>query len=228
MDAVVELERGRDSYSKRAWTDAYASLSRADQLAPVGAEDLELLATSADMLGRDDEYLSSLERAHHAYLEAGKGMRAARCAFWVGVNLATREEMARATGWLGRAQRLVEREERDCVEQGYLMVPVALQHEAAGDQEAAYAAAADAAEIGERFGDADLIALAVHVQGHALVKQGRVEAGLGLLDETMGGHRRRAVAHRHRPDLLQRDRRLSGGARAAPRSGVDCRLDAVV
>jgi DNA-binding CsgD family transcriptional regulator len=185
MAAVVELERGRDSYARRAWTDAYASLSRADQLAPAGADDLELLATSAYMLGRDDEYLSTLERAHRAHLEAGEGLRAARCAFWVGVNLATREEMARATGWLGRAQRLVEREERDCVEQGYLLVPLALQHQAAGDQEAAYAAAADAAAIGERFGEADLVALAVHMQGHALVKQGRVEEGLGLLDEVM-------------------------------------------
>jgi DNA-binding CsgD family transcriptional regulator len=185
VDAVVELERGRDSYTRRAWTVAYASLSHADQLGSLGADDLELLATSAYMLGRDDEYLSTLERAHHAYLEAGEALRAARCAFWVGVNLATREEMARATGWLGRAQRLVEREERDCVEQGYLLVPIALQHEAAGDQEAAYAAAADAAEIGERFGEADLIALAVYMQGQALVRQGRVEDGLRLLDEAM-------------------------------------------
>jgi DNA-binding CsgD family transcriptional regulator len=60
-----------------------------------------------------------------------------------------------------------------------------LRHEASGDWEAAYATAADAAEIGERFGDQDLLALAVHEQGHALVKQGRVEEGLGLFDEAM-------------------------------------------
>jgi len=112
VDSGVELERGRDSYTRRAWTDAYASLSHADRQAPLEAEDLELLATSAYMLGRDDEYLSILERAHHAHLEVGEELRAARCAFWVGVNLATREEMARASGWLGRAQRLVEREDR--------------------------------------------------------------------------------------------------------------------
>jgi ATP/maltotriose-dependent transcriptional regulator MalT len=93
--------------------------------------------------------------------------------------------MARATGWFGRAQRLVEREERDSVEQGYLLVPVMLQQEATGDWEAAYATAADAAEIGERFGDTDLFALAVHEQGNTLVKQGQVEEGLGLLDEAM-------------------------------------------
>ena len=93
--------------------------------------------------------------------------------------------MSRATGWLGRAQRLVERDGGDCVERGYLLVPIMLRHEAAGDWEAAYAAAADAAEIGERFGDADLLALAIHEQGCALIQQERVEEGLGLLDEAM-------------------------------------------
>ena len=38
---------------------------------------------------------------------------------------------------------------------------------------------------GERFGDADLFALALHEQGYMLVKGGRVKEGLGLLDEAM-------------------------------------------
>jgi DNA-binding CsgD family transcriptional regulator len=185
VDAIDELGRGRESYARRAWMDAYRSLSRADQASPLGAEDLELLATSAFMLGRDDDCLSSLERAHHAYLDAGEAMRAVRCAFWLVINLALGGEMSRATGWLGRAQRLVERDGGDCVERGYLLVPLMLRHEAAGDWEAAYAAAADAAEIGERFGDADLLALAIHEQGCALIQQERVEEGLGLLDEAM-------------------------------------------
>jgi DNA-binding CsgD family transcriptional regulator len=185
VDAIDELGRGREFYARRAWVDAYKSLSHADQATPLGAEDLNLLATSAYMLGRDDDYLSGLERAHRAYLDGGEAVRAVRCAFWVGVNLALRGEMARATGWFGRAQRLLEREERDCVERGYLLVPVLLRHVASGDWEAAVGTAAEAAEIGERFGDADLLALAVHEQGHALVRQGRVEEGLGLLDEAM-------------------------------------------
>jgi ATP/maltotriose-dependent transcriptional regulator MalT len=185
MDATHELRRGRESYSRRAWTGAYKSLGEADQAAPLGAEDLELLATSASMIGHDDEYLRFLERAYQAYLDAGEATRAVRCAFWVGMNLALRGEMGRATGWLGRAKRLVEREEHDCVERGYLLVPVMLRHEAMGDWAAAYATAADAAELGERFGDADLLALAVHEQGCALIHQGQVDEGLGLLDEAM-------------------------------------------
>jgi DNA-binding CsgD family transcriptional regulator len=108
-----------------------------------------------------------------------------RCAFWVWVSLVTGGEAGRATGWLGRARRLLEEEEPDCVERGYLLIPVLLDHVAAGDASAAYATAAEAAAIGQRFGDADLLALALHEQGHALVRQGRVVEGLGLLDEAM-------------------------------------------
>jgi DNA-binding CsgD family transcriptional regulator len=185
VDAAGELARGRESFTGRAWMDAYKSLSHADQEAPLGAGDLELLATSASMIGRDDDCLDSLERAYRVHLEAGEALRAVRCAFWVGINLLLRGETARGTGWLGRAQRLVEREANDCVERGYLLVPVMLRYEAMGDWEAAYATATDAAEIGERFGDADLLALTVHEQGCALIQQGRVEEGLGLLDEAM-------------------------------------------
>jgi DNA-binding CsgD family transcriptional regulator len=182
---IDELERGRESYGRRAWQDAYEALRQADRATPLAADDLELLATSAYMLNRDDDFVGALERAHHLYLDAGDAARAVRCAFWVGVNLATRGEMGGASGWFGRGQRLLEREERDCVERGYLLIPVLLAHVAAGDPEAACAAAAEAAEIGQRFGDADLLALAVHEQGHALVRQGRVEEGMRLLDETM-------------------------------------------
>ena len=180
-----ELERGRQSYAQRAWMDAYEALSRADEAASLALEDLELLAISASMVGRTDDHLTLLERAHHVAVDAGDGLRAARAAFWLGMNLAIRGEIGPAGGWFGRAQRLVEREDRDCVEQGYLLVPVGLQHEGMGDYEAAHAAAAGAAEVGRRFGEADLVAVAVHFQGQIRIKQGRVEEGLGLLDEAM-------------------------------------------
>jgi DNA-binding CsgD family transcriptional regulator len=180
-----ELERGRESYAERAWADAYEALSGADQAAPLGAEDLELQATAAYMLGRDADVLTAWERAHHSHLDAGEALRAVRCAFWLGVNLVLQRELSPAMGWFGRAQRLLEREQRDCVERGYLLIPVLLEHAGAGDHAAAAATAADAAEIGARFEDADLLALAGHEQGFALFKQGQVEDGLRLLDEAM-------------------------------------------
>jgi ATP/maltotriose-dependent transcriptional regulator MalT len=180
-----ELQRGRESYEALAWADAYEHLSQADQKAPLGGEDLARLATSAHMLGRVDDWIPLLERAHQRYAEEGDLPSAVRCAFWIGMSLALRGELGPATGWLGRAQRMLERHEGDCVEQGYMLLPVSFQHEMSGDLEGAAATAAAAAEIGERFGDRDLFALAVHAQGAVVAKSGRVAEGLRLLDEAM-------------------------------------------
>lgn len=188
MDEVMianVLERGRVSYAKRAWLDAYESLSLADEVDPLDAEDLELLARSAYMLARDDDYVRGLERAHHAHLDAGEVPRAARCTWWIGHNLLMRGDTARATGWFGRGDRLLDREGRDCVERGYLLLPVLIQADASGDARTAYATATEAAAIGERYRDPDLVTIARMGQGHALVQQGRTEEGFRLVDETM-------------------------------------------
>jgi DNA-binding NarL/FixJ family response regulator len=187
MQEAELVLRGRAAFARRAWPDAFESLTRADQAVPLGAEELELLATSAYMFGRDDEHIRALERAHHAHLDAGDTPRAVRCAYWIGHNLMLRGEMGPATGWFGRGQRLLEREERDCAERGYLLIPVLVSHAIAGDHGAAYQTATEIAEIGTHFGDRDLIAIGVHEQGHALVRQGRFEEGLRLLDEVMVG-----------------------------------------
>jgi DNA-binding CsgD family transcriptional regulator len=98
-----------------------------------------------------------------------------------------RGELARGRGWLGRARRLFEREERDCVERGYLLVTTMAEHEEAGDLDAAVATTVEGTRIGERFGDADLVALTLYERGRLLVKDGRVDEGLALHDEVMVG-----------------------------------------
>ena len=67
-DAIAELKRGRGLYVSEAWSDAYEALAAADRLDPLGADDLELLATSAYMIGHEEDYLGLLERAHRAHL----------------------------------------------------------------------------------------------------------------------------------------------------------------
>jgi DNA-binding CsgD family transcriptional regulator len=182
-----DLDRGRQAYEQRAWLDAYEALARADTESPLGVHDLELLAVSASMVGRMDDYAALLERAHHAHLDVGEMLPAARAAFWIGMNLAIRGEIGPAGGWFGRAQRLVEREGKDSVERGYLLVPVALQQQAGGDYDAAFATASAAVDVAERHGDADLLAAAMHFQGLIRIKQGLVDDGLRLLDEAMVG-----------------------------------------
>jgi DNA-binding CsgD family transcriptional regulator len=179
------LDRARNSYEQGAWAKAHQALSLADRETPLGADDLELLAMSAYLIGLDDEYLGTLERAHNAHLSADQCPRAVRCAFWLSFRLLMRGETGRATGWLARAQRLLERSVCECAEHGYLLLPVVEQRLDTGDYDAAYAVAADAVAIGERCDDADLVACARHLQGRIRLQQGQVESGLALLDETM-------------------------------------------
>jgi DNA-binding CsgD family transcriptional regulator len=74
----------------------------------------------------------------------------------------------------------------DCVESGYLLVPAVLANmSAGGDLEAALHDAAAIAEIGEQFGDVDLVSFAMHAQGRVSIKQGGVTHGIALLDEAM-------------------------------------------
>jgi DNA-binding CsgD family transcriptional regulator len=183
-ERVEKLEQGREACARRAWLDAHDLLTSAHELAALEAPDLSLLATCAFMLGRDDESVAWLERAHHRFLQDGETLPAVRCAAWIGLNLAVRGEIGPATGWLGRAQRLVE-PEGECAERGILLLPGMFRHEAAGDFAAAAAVAEEAVRIAERFGDRDLFALAIQGQGSMLIKDGRVREGLALLDEGM-------------------------------------------
>ena len=103
MKGATQLELGRKSYREQAWVSAFDSLASADRKEPLDAEDLEMLARSAYMLGRDDEYVAGLERAHQAYLDRGDVPPAVRCCFWIGHSFLFRGERARGTGWFARA-----------------------------------------------------------------------------------------------------------------------------
>lgn len=185
MSSVDDLERGRQAYAHRAWLDAYEALSRADAAAPLGAADVELLATSAALLGERDRHLSLLERLHKLQLDAGETEEAAKAAVVLGMNLAVAGEVGPAMGWFGRAERLVEQVEADSVVHGYLLLPAAVQRMVSGDADGAHAAAAEAAVIASRFGAHDLFATASNIAGATLIKQGRVDEGLQILDEAM-------------------------------------------
>ena len=185
MKAVDELERGREAYAKRAWLDAYESLSRADAASPLEAADVELLATSAALVGERDVHHSLLERLHKLRLAAGETEPAAKSAVLLGMNLAVVGEVGPAMGWFGRAERLVEHAGEDSVVPGFLLMPVAMQRMASADAEGAHRAASEAAAIAARFDEHDLFAIASYFAGATLIKAGRVDEGLQLLDEAM-------------------------------------------
>ena len=184
MGGDGELARGREAAGRLAWADAYTALSLADRSSSLAGKDLELLATAAYLLGRVNDCLRALQRAQQLHAERGDLRRAARCAFWLVFHLINQGELTQASGWLARANRLLEHEQ-ECAERGYLLLPVALQHVVAGDYAGARRTAARAAAIGRHAGEADLVALALQLRGRAMVREGRVSEGLVLLDETM-------------------------------------------
>ncbi|HEY6772314.1 MAG TPA: LuxR C-terminal-related transcriptional regulator [Solirubrobacterales bacterium] len=185
MENTGKVAQGRDAYARQAWSEAYESLIEAERSAPLDPRDVEVLATSAYMLGREREYYELMERAYRGHLEVEDSLPAVRCAFWLGTNLSISGELGRASGWFGRADRLLEREGTDCVERGYLAFTRIFEHEADGDLEGAAAASAEAAAVGERFGDPDLMAFGAFTEGEALIRLGRLREGLALLDLAM-------------------------------------------
>jgi DNA-binding CsgD family transcriptional regulator len=177
------LELGRNSYRRRAWGDAYRALRRADETTPLDVDDLDCLATAAYLTGHDLDYQHLLERLYHAHVESRDCVRAARCASWLALMFLLRGEAGQSSAWTARGQRLVQ--DADCVERGYLSIPVAELQLRQQQAEAAHATASQTLAIAETFRDVDLSAAARHGQGRALIQQGDVAAGLRCLDETM-------------------------------------------
>jgi len=185
MSTIEALDLGRAAFGRRAWGEAYVQLSAADHDAPLEPEDLERLAMAAHLIGRDADSADIWVRAHHAFLRRGEAQRATRCAFWLAFWLMIQGERDQSGGWLTRARRLLDDGRRDCVEQGYLLVPRALQILAEGDARTAYATFEQAAETGERFVDSDLVAFGRLGQGQALIRLGAPAEGVALLDDVM-------------------------------------------
>jgi DNA-binding CsgD family transcriptional regulator len=178
------LEEGRKALGRRAWAEAHELLSAADEESAISPKDLEALAAAAHLSGHEVRGFSLLARAHTSFLNSGDVRGAARCAVWLGMAASFNGEPAQANGWLSRAGRLLESVE-ECVEHGYLLVPTGIRLVMQGKFAEGQAAFVKAAAIGKRFGNADLMALALNGQGRTLIRKGDVAGGVTLLDEAM-------------------------------------------
>jgi tetratricopeptide (TPR) repeat protein len=152
---------------------------------PVDPAELERIATAARLSGNGAESRNLWARAHQQYLSRGDEERAARCAFLLAVQLLMDGETAQSSGWVARGRRLLDDGRRDCVERGYLILPTAIKRAFEGDRGASRTLFLEIGEIGERFGDRDLVAFARLGQGRALIALGDVAGGVTLLDEAM-------------------------------------------
>ena len=71
MSDAADVERGRGCYAEGRWQEAFEHLGAADRAAGLEAGDLELLGRASYLLGRDDEYVDALERAHEQWVPHG-------------------------------------------------------------------------------------------------------------------------------------------------------------
>ena len=184
MTEVVEdsLAAGREAARRHAWRDAYELLGSAEGHAELTAEDLENLAEAAWWTGRLDEAITLRERAYTACVQTGNTRGAAMLAVALSMDYMNRAAMSVSGGWLARAERLLQNEE-ETVEHGHLALARGVTAYTTGELDTATREFGRAYELGARFGDRNLDAMALVFKGTVLVSMGEVTEGLALLDE---------------------------------------------
>jgi DNA-binding CsgD family transcriptional regulator len=182
---VETLRLARKSFAEKVWANSYRLFEAADREATLEPDDLERFATAAYLAGLEAESEACRERAHHSYLERDDREGAARAAGWLAFGLLQRGATSLASGWLARAERLLDEAQLDSVVRGYLLVPSAIQRIVQGDPSAGQAIFDQIADIARRFGDRDLMSTACQGRGRALIRLGRISEGVALLDEAM-------------------------------------------
>src|SRR5262245_34120321 len=185
MAEVEALGRARSAFTRREWAESYRLFDAADREAPLDPDDLERLAMTAYLLGRDEESEALHARAHQLCLARRDTEGAARAATWLAFGLLQRGATAPAAGWFARVARILDEAHLDSVVRGYLLIPTAIHSIMSGDPAAGHATFAQVAEIASRFGDRDLASLAGNGRGRALIALGRIAEGVALLDEAM-------------------------------------------
>jgi DNA-binding NarL/FixJ family response regulator len=176
-------ERVRETVRTGPWRHVYEDLSGRDpvRLAPV---ELDALAEAAWWLCKTDESIAARQQAYAGFRDAGDDRGAARTAARLFHEHFYRGEGAVAVGWLRRGFRHVE-QDPDGIEGGWLRMAEAELHLHQGPLEQAVKGAAHAIQTAQHHGDADLAAVAMQIQGRALIAQGRIDEGLALLDDAM-------------------------------------------
>ncbi len=186
MGVIEELHRARDSYERREWVAAYRALTDLADDA-LNAADFEALAITAYLLGRRNDVVQALQRAHQISLQAGDRPAAVRAAYGLAIVLWQAGEVAVGNGWHGRAARIIEEIDDDVAERGYVFDADLMSHVFKGEFAEAFALAPRITDYGRRFGEPDLVALGVHAEGRLMLYAGSVAEGLERMDEALAG-----------------------------------------
>jgi class 3 adenylate cyclase len=175
------LADGRAAAARYAWQETFELLSAADAEARLEPDDLNLLADAAWWAGKMRDCMAARERAFALYQEAGAAALAMRAAAALAEHYSDTNESTISGAWLQRAKKLAE-SDPTCLEAGYVMSTEAGILIKQGDVMHGAPLAAQALEVGSRFGDRDLMAFGLGGVGIAKIFTGD-ESGMALLDE---------------------------------------------
>lgn len=179
MPDTATLDRARQALEDHAWQDAYDGFVEAATDEELTGEDLERLAWAGWWTARPKECIDAMERAYGAHSREGNPRRAGYVALALADQYGERLQPAQARGWFQRATRLLEGQPEG-VEHGYLEMALA-RNSGSVDEMLQHGIAT--LDIGTRFGDRDLQAFGLLLQGMAHIAQAQVEQGMSLIDE---------------------------------------------
>ncbi|HEX8769345.1 MAG TPA: hypothetical protein VF711_01110 [Acidimicrobiales bacterium] len=187
METVVtSVEAARDAASRYAWSEAFDLFAAADAGAPLGPDDLDLMAECAWWIGKMRHCIALRERAHAEYVKAGNVGRAARVAIDLADHRGALGEGDDAIAWIQKATRMLEGEPESSVH-GWLQLELGIFQRNQGDFAAAAEFGAEAESIGARCGDKDLFAVGHAVRGLGIAFSGDPERGLPMVEEATQG-----------------------------------------
>lgn len=179
---IETLETGRDAAQRHAWPEAMEALAAADRETELAPEDLELLGYSSWWAGHPDEAAEALERAFHAYSEAGRRQEATEVAVRLSYHGFRSLAPAVGGGWLAQAQRLLA-DEPESGTHAWLQIFSFLAAAMESRFDDAIDIADRAIEIARRHGNDDALYLATSFKGQAQLMTGDWKSGLALIDE---------------------------------------------
>ncbi len=178
------LTQARTAVDDHRWEAAVELFAVADEAGLLTPDDLDLLGNAEWWTGSMTRAIAAEERAYAGHTAAGDTQRAARTALSLVTEYSHRLEGSVASGWLRRAERLLEGAP-ESREHGLLERARRNAAYGRGDLEAALEHSSRVSEIGNRLGDSDLIGLGMQDQGRLLIELGRVDEGMALLEEAM-------------------------------------------